>query len=981
MSRHYQLLGPLTITENGRPTNLMSSPKRCALISYLIVNRQGESRETMANLLWDSAPTGKGLERFRTLLKRTRKLVPEMQVMRQTIRFQPMEDTAVDLYQLQHTLQISEENMLDITQLDKGLRLYQGDLLQAFYLEDAPRFNEWLVIERERLRRRVSEAYQRLCEMYAEGKQWQQGIEAAERWLTINDLDERPYRWLMRLHAANGNLSQAQEWYGRCCQTLMAEMGVDPDTETVALAEQLDTLVPIHNNVQQLTAADLVPDELPELGHLPTNARIPYRRNDDFVGRQSDLLAIAKQLFATHNDGLRLPVVAITGMGGLGKSQLAVEFAYRYGRYFPGGVYWISFADETAVPEAIAATGETPGMGLYENSSHLPLADRIGRVQQAWQQPINRLLIFDNCEDEQLLAEWLPTTGGCHILLTSRRAIWSRQLVSGQYPISPLHPEESGRLLQKLVTDLTEADALNIAEEVGHLPLALHLAGVFLERYQQITPSRYLAQLQDSNLLRHPSLQGHGTEYSPTGHELDVGRTIAVNFAQLDETDEVDKFALQLLAHAACFAPGEIIPRTLLAQTVLGTEPDILAELAVEDGLIRLLALGFLAPSGRTAVVMHRLIVTFVERMMGGMTAARTAVEMTIHTQLETDMLQNYDPYAIPFGTTHLRHLTQIALQRADILAAHLAAHLGYRLDLFGEAQEAQRLFLKALAIYENTVTDAEQYHTAKCFLMLGMSHAKMGCYPDMQAFFERALPIYEELLSAGDFRVMATHYLISHALLLRGDFEQAETTMARLAERHQNSPNFSMTGVATILDDSGLLALQRGDLEQALAMWQHSYQIRSQALGEQHPLTAVSQQNLGLAHMALNNLDQAKLHLDKAYAIRQQVVGRQHPHMGQSLYALGRWHLQTGDFLQAQQYLIEAATLQETVLHPEHAELGQTLVTLGMVLEQLEELSQASSTYRRAIIILGKNMVASHPDLQLAHERLAVLPGVSQRN
>ena len=178
-------------------------------------------------------------------------------------------------------------------------------------------------------------------------------------------------------------------------------------------------------------------------------------------------------------------------------------------------------------------------------------------MQRAWQEPVSRLLIFDNCEEEALLAEWLPKTGGCTILLTSRRGNWSRGLGVELWPLPPLAPLESVNLLRHIVPDLPETIALEIAHEVGNLPLALHLAGSFLGRYRQVKPALYLAQLRDKGLLHHPSLQGRGVKHSPTGHELNVARTLAINLDQLDPNDEIDLLARQILIRVAHLAPGE----------------------------------------------------------------------------------------------------------------------------------------------------------------------------------------------------------------------------------------------------------------------------------------------------------------------------------------------------------------------------------------------------------------------------------------
>ncbi|MCI0576808.1 MAG: hypothetical protein L0332_00340 [Chloroflexi bacterium] len=241
-----------------------------------------------------------------------------------------------------------------------------------------------------------------------------------------------------------------------------------------------------------------------------------------------------------------------------------MEFAYRYGRYFSGGVFWLSFAETGNVAGEVAAVGSEQGLGLFAETDQLSLSDQVRRVQRAWQEPVPRLLIFDNCEAEELLLEWLPVSGGCRVLVTSRRGEWARLFGAAAVPLNPLAPAESSHLLQRLAPHLTLAEAEAVAQEIGHLPLALHLAGGFLHRYRQVSAAAYLAQLRDIGLLEHPSLQGRGASHSPTGHELNVARTFALTLDRLDPQEEVDGMARHLLTYAAAFAPGETLPQDLL---------------------------------------------------------------------------------------------------------------------------------------------------------------------------------------------------------------------------------------------------------------------------------------------------------------------------------------------------------------------------------------------------------------------------------
>jgi len=153
-------------------------------------------------------------------------------------------------------------------------------------------------------------------------------------------------------------------------------------------------------------------DTLRERGALPPGSRMPLAPNPLFVGRGEELLQIAAAL----RDGGTVAlgqVVASTGLGGLGKTQLAVELVHRYGRYFTGGVFWLSFASGDEIPLQVAVCAGAGAMDLAPGIESLPLGELVKRVRRAWQSAVPRLLIFDDCEEESLLESWRPTTGGC----------------------------------------------------------------------------------------------------------------------------------------------------------------------------------------------------------------------------------------------------------------------------------------------------------------------------------------------------------------------------------------------------------------------------------------------------------------------------------------------------------------------------------------------------------------------------------------
>ncbi|MEM7538484.1 MAG: tetratricopeptide repeat protein [Chloroflexota bacterium] len=458
--------------------------------------------------------------------------------------------------------------------------------------------------------------------------------------------------------------------------------------------------------------AQLPIDEIPAVQPLPAGSRLPLSSNPHFVGRE-------------------------TGLGGIGKTQLAVTFAHRYGQYFAGGVYWVSMADAASVRSEVVQCGlhmADVGSEVGPEFANLDIETQVRRVLGLWQRDLPRLLIFDNCEDPALLDQWRPPSGGCRILVTSRRQQWNAARGMMTLPLTTLTREQSVALLLKfrgldISSPYEHRDTLDaIAEELGDLPLALHLAGSYLQAYQHdIQPEDYLHELRHYAILAHESLQaealGPADHYSPTQHDLHVGRTFDLSWRKLDSATKVDNLAQKLLARAAFFAPNEPIPRKLLLATV---DDDTLSAVQKSRALQRLVALGLLDEGDDGALLMHRLVMHFVQGVRLDEKAQGDVDQTLSH---EARNLNNAGfPRVLLAWQNHLRHITTQAISRYDEQSINLCNNLGYHLDSMGDYEGAHPYYEQALAISQN-VQGEKHPDTACCLNNLGSLLHSMGDY------------------------------------------------------------------------------------------------------------------------------------------------------------------------------------------------------------------------------------------------------------
>jgi len=526
---------------------------------------------------------------------------------------------------------------------------------------------------------------------------------------------------------------------------------------------------------------------VPEIGPLPPGSRMPFQPNPLFVGREKELLVIANSLLfqSTGENIVVSQTAAATGLGGIGKTQLAVEFVYHYGRFFAGGVYWLNFEDPKAVPAEVAACSRPGEEGLE-------LQTQIRMVLSSWQSELPRLLVFDNCEDSGLLAKWRQPSGGCRILVTSRKSKWDQALSVDLLPLGVLDRNESILLLKQFLKSISTDEADKIAEELGDLPLALHLAGSFLSEYKKIiSPADYLCQLKDETLLNHPSLTGRGTSFSPTGHELHVAKTFALSLGELNADDSVDELAMHILARTAYFATGIPIPRDLLLKTVDSSEENFEATLQIEDVLKRLGNLGFIEIEQEGSIVMHRLVASFVRNLQRD-SEAQTATEIAVLTEARRINSTGY-PSGLLEWQPHLRMVTDRAQKRGDERGSSLSSVLGYHLHAIGDYP---------------------------------------GAYPNFQQAFEIRRKV--------------------------------------LGEEHPDT--------AESLNNLGVLLQAMGDYEGARPYLEKSLEIDLKVFGDQHPNVATRYNNLGSAYSDLGDANKAIEYLEKALEVFTTIYGKDHP-------------------------------------------------------------------------------------------------------
>jgi tetratricopeptide (TPR) repeat protein/transcriptional regulator with XRE-family HTH domain len=656
---------------------------------------------------------------------------------------------------------------------------------------------------------------------------------------------------------------------------------------------------------------------------------VPYRRNPHFTGRDDLLEQLAEHLSAeqpgdvstTRHAVLSQPQ-AIKGLGGIGKTQIAVEYAYRareQGRYTH--FLWINAANSEALITSFQALAEQiPTFAARDEKDQHKLIMAILRWLQDC--PESWLLIFDNADDLTLVQPYLPQQGRGSILLTTRAAAVSWLATS-------IEVEQMGliegtqfllhRTRRLAASDEESNEATNMVIALDGFPLALDQAGAYIEE----TGCSFSDYLQLYEKHRACLLARRGKQ--ATNYPASVASTWDLSFQKVEQTHPAAAELLRLCAHLS----PDHIPEELLTEAAQQWPPVL--QQAVSDPFTfneLLEALRAFSLIKRLAqdhqLSLHRLVQAVqLDRMEPE--EQHTWAERVVRA---VHKLFPPDPQdEVATWPQCLRYLEQVQacnwliqehglhwLEAAELLdraGCYLRSHASYSL--------AEPLFQRALAIAEQKGGLA-QLQVATSLSHLGGLYREQGQYEQAEPLLQRALQIREQILGP------------QHALL------------------------------ATTLNNLGNLYREQGQYEQAEPLLQRALQIREQALGPQHPKVATPLTNLGYIYTAQGRYEQAEPLLQRALQIWEQALGPEHPYLAEGLNNLGLLYTEQGQYEQAEPLYQRALQIWEQALGPEHPYLAEGLNNLGRLYAQQGQYEQAEPLYQRALAIREQALGAQNP-------------------
>jgi hypothetical protein len=678
-----------------------------------------------------------------------------------------------------------------------------------------------------------------------------------------------------------------------------------------------------------------LPRSLPKVWNMPP-------RNAAFTGRDRMIVDMREGLLG----GAAVLVQALHGMGGVGKSQLAVEYAHRFAGEYEL-VWWIDSEQPQLIGDRLAALAVAADLVTSETDTpaavaavqkHLRLAERV-------------LLIFDNAGSRDDIWSWLPG-GPAHVLVTSRNALWAD--VARSVAVDVFSRGESVALLQTMLPGLPDADAGRVAQALGDLPLAIAQAGDLLAE-TGMPVDEYLATLarRAADLLT--------TDTPPAGYPTSLAAVVRL---AADRLAGVDPAAQQLLILCAYLA-SEPIPLDLFHPRDGG--PELPAELATVAGSTLALARSArwltrygLAGTTQAGLQIHRLTQAILRDTDPQPAAHRAMAERLLIAAQPDD---GTNPAVWPRWSMLLPHI--LACDPADTDNADLrwlAYATGWHLLARGDARSALD-FARPLHTAWTATHGPDEHISLAAAGLLAYAYHELGTYDEARRLNQDILTRVRRLL--GDDHPNTLKSAADLAIDLRGlgEFKQAlqleEDVLARSRRIYGEDHPYSLAAANNLANGLNLL----GEYQQARELNEDTLARRRRVLGEDHPQTLTSANNLAGDLRELGKHEQARELDEDTLARRRRVLGDDHPQTLDSVSNLAKDMRQLGEYQQARELDQDTLARRRRVLGEDHPHTLTSANNLADDMRQLGEYEQArevdEDTLARRRRILGDD----HPD------------------
>ena len=701
---------------------------------------------------------------------------------------------------------------------------------------------------------------------------------------------------------------------------------------------------------------------------------IPYIRNPFFTDRE-DILAQLHELLALRKSRAPLLPQALVGLGGVGKTQIAIEYAYRFMREYHT-VVWLRADSAEVLTSDFAAIATLINLPIKREQDQRKIIEAV----KDWFTQMSRwLLIFDNADHPERVYDFLPSPSYGHILLTTRShatATYAQPIEIGEMAaevgIHFLLRRSKVIGLEATSTGISEVDykdALAITESLGSLPLALDQAGAYIEE-TGCGLSRYASLYRT---YRETLLQYRGEAKKEYPHS--VATTWSLAFESIRSSNPVAGELLHLFA----FLAPDSIPEEIFteAASVLSTLLQPLAPnpLALDLALKELLRYSLVRRNATIRMFsVHRLVQAVLKDSLDEH-RQRFWAECVVKA-----VNRIFPDVQAATWSTCQRHLSQ-AQMGADLIeqwdmrfpeAERLLYQTGCYLRDRAQYTQAEALLKRALALREELL-GPKHPEVATAIDSLASAYFEQGKYLQAESLYQQALPIREQAFGPEHPEVAKSLNMLAHLryFIHENTYDEAEQMFRRALAIREKALGKDHPDVASTLQTFGHLYNYQGKYEQALSLYQHSLEIQQRVFGTEHPDLVDLLFSIGRTYHRMSKHDQAEVFYRRCISLCEPLAP-DHPQLGLLFDNLGILSMNRGIYDQAEQHFKRSLAIHEKALGMVHPHIAKCLNNFALLQSILARYDQAEALARRALTIHEQTVGPEHTDCTIVLNTLA---------
>ena len=668
-------------------------------------------------------------------------------------------------------------------------------------------------------------------------------------------------------------------------------------------------------------------------------------RNHNFTNRLDTLGQVCQVLQASF-DGGRLATCSLHGIAGVGKTEVANEFAHRWKSRF-NVIWWISAENSVSISDALVSLARE--LGIIE------IADQKEIIRKMWVELGRRgrwLLIFDNADRRDLNQFW-PTSGSGAVLLTSQSPTWGG-FTSTALAVDVFTPEAAQTFLRKRSKAERGPAVRMVSEKLGYFPLALEQAGAYVEE-TQVSIEAY-----DSLYSAEP------TRLLELGWPDRYDRTVATTWAvSVQRACDGHAYSKDLLGTIAFLAPDDI-PRELLAGPALPEERRPIAVDQLEfNRLLASLTQFSLVRADPKRIRMHRL---FRDVLREQFTSDERILYQSNAVKLVAAAFPRKSDEVSTWPTCgrllpHVLACTDDIDQLLPTLCADIGGVLqaaGRYLHTRGEYPDALIFFQRALEVREQP-EGAAPADLAETLVSLGRVHYHLANLAAAQESTERALEIHLAVHGIGSPEVLGTMFHLSRVLREGDELIEAERVAREALSALEDADSMNSAIAAAGLHVLGDALWRQGRLEAARATFEKALRTRLN-LGEKSPKAdlAASRKHLGIVYLEMDRHTEAERELQQAYDLFLEEYGRDHPDVVDVDGHLAEVFRRTERLDEALERTERALQVRRDRLE-DHPDVAGSLLKYGAVLRDLARHDEAVDALRESVDMFARRMGEGH--------------------